>query len=402
MQKIQLEIGRGVQVKPEMISLKINSMEALFFVFVAFTFFLLPIGTSPPLISMGLAILFFILSRKAMEIKTIYKKRWFYPLLLMVLLPWIGLLYSQDMKLGFDYALKTKYWIFSIVTAGLMLDKLRVRQMVLLFWFGLLTGAFLAFLQIFRIVKPIREGFLGFGVVHTLGSMYIIVGILMASFYFKNSETIREKVAMILIIMALFFHLTVLEGRSGYLVFALLTPFIANNIMYKFSNITKIGVMFLLILSLLISPVVQKEIKHTISLVNENNVIVKGEYHPRFDRPFMYHTTMKLFIANPLKGIGTGSLRYYTNELGHPYAHPHNSLLYMAVSFGIAGLITILWLFFEMFKCGIKNRDHPLGYLVLSICLTIFLGGFLNSTILNTGTLLLLSMGYGFQNHLEP
>ncbi len=381
--------------------LRIIRNEDLFFVFIAITFFLLPTGTAPPLISIGLATILFLLSIKTIGLKTLFQKKWFFPLCLMALLPWIGLLYSKEMELGFDYALKTKYWCVSFITAGLIIDRNRVKRMVQMFWAGLLLGASLALLQLLGIMTPIREGFLGFGVVHTLVSMYIIVGILMASFYFKTGEKVFEKVSMIFVIVMLFFHLTVLEGRNGYFLFALLSPLIANNLMYKFSAITKIGVMLLLILSMAVSPIVQREIRKTDKLFREKNVIIKGEFHPNFDRPFMFHSAVKLFIANPLTGIGTGSFRHYTREKGHPSAHPHNSLLYMAVSFGIVGLIAILWFFYEMFKRGVKNRDHPLGYLVLSICLTVFLGGFLNTPILNTGTLLLLSMGYGLANRLE-
>ncbi len=385
----------------EMLPLKKIRTEKLFFVSIALTFFLLPTGTSPPLISIGLATVSFLLSIKTIDLKTFYQKKWIFPLFLMALLPWIGLLYSKEMELGIDYALKTKYWCVSLITAGLIIDNNRVKRIVQMFWTGLLLGAFLAFLQLLGVMAPIREGFLGFGVVHTLVSMYIIVGILMASFYFKTGEKAFWKVSMVFIIVFLIFHLTVLEGRNGYLVFALLSPLIANNLMYRFSAIIKIGVMILLILSIAVSPVVQNEIKKTNRLLKEKQVIIQGKYHPSFDRPFMFHSAAKLFMDNPLMGIGTGSFWYYTSEKGYPSSHPHNSLLYMAVSYGIVGLIAILWLFIEMFKRGVKNREQPLGYLVLSICLTLFLGGFLNTPILNTGTLLLLSMGYGFAKHLE-
>ncbi|MDM8539147.1 hypothetical protein QUF70_20530, partial [Desulfobacterales bacterium HSG17] len=80
--------------------------------------------------------------------------------------------------------------------------------------------------------------------------------------------------------------------------------------------------------------------------------------------------------------------------------HPHNNLLYMAVSFGMVGVIICLWLFWKMFIISWHNRGSPLGYFIFSICIVIFLGGLFDTLILNSGTSLLLPMGFGLLNHL--
>ncbi len=382
-------------------SIKTLTADDLIFSFVALTFFLLPAGTSPPLIAIGLAAIFWLLSNQFTFVTTVIRKKWFIPVIGIVLLPWIGLLYSKNMSLGLDYALKGKYWLVLFITAGLVLTEKRVTLMINFLWAGLLIGVFLALVQFLGFMKPLREGFLGFGGVHTLVSMYLIIGILMAGFYFKTAGTWEKKIGYFLLIPAFLFHLTVLEGRNGYLVFALLSPLVANNIMHRFSLATKSIVILLLVLSMALSPVVQNEVNKTITQLKEKQIILKGEFHPRFDRPFMFHTAAGLIRENPFIGTGTGSYRYYTEKLGHPSAHPHSNILYMGVSFGLIGIFVYLALFGIMFKKAMKNRQTPLGYFVLSICLTLFFGGFLNTQILNTSTLLFLTMGYGLLNHLE-
>jgi hypothetical protein len=73
----------------------------------------------------------------------------------------------------------------------------------------------------------------------------------------------------------------------------------------------------------------------------------------------------------------------------------------MAVSFGVFGVFSILWLFWTMLKISWKNRGSPTGYLVFSICIVIFLGGIFDTLIINSGTSLLLPLGYGLLNHLD-
>ena len=118
-------------------------------------------------------------------------------------------------------------------------------------------------------------------------------------------------------------------------------------------------------------------------------------------RPFILESAVKIFIEHPVIGVGTGGFKYHTKIMGSAKSHPHNNILYMAVSFGIFGIFACLWLFWKMFKVAWNEREKPLGYLVLSICMVIFLGGFFDTHILNTGTALLFAMGYGFLSHLD-
>ena len=387
-------------LKQQLSSLKQDNLD---FYLIVLTFFLLPTGTAPPLISFGLVSLVWLISGKIFHIKSIIRQSWFFPVIPFIVLPWIGLLYSQNTGLGIDYAFKTKYWVALFITAGLTFDSNRLYILLKWFWAGLLMGAFLALIQFIGIMAPIYDGHLGFGIRHTIICMYLIIGILTASFYFKNVKLWKERLVLFFLILAFVFHLTVLKGRSGYLIFGIISPFVANNLMSRFSLKIKIAASIILVCTLILSPVVREVVNSTfVELNKQKERIIAGEDIEEFPRPFMVHESIRIFITHPFIGIGTGSLTEPTKTRGRPVKHPHNNFLYMAASYGIVGIAACFWLFWKMFKISWDSRETALGYFVFSTCTVLFLGGMFDTQILNTGTLLFLSLSYGMMNHLVP
>ncbi|MDM8539304.1 hypothetical protein QUF70_21320, partial [Desulfobacterales bacterium HSG17] len=135
-------------------NLKKNSVENSIFFFVAATLFLLPIRTAFPLISIGCAFAICLFSGKLFKLKYLFKERWFIPVIFFVLLPWIGLLYSKDLDLGIDYALKTKYWIAVFLTAGFYCTEKRIETLIGVFGLSLFCGGILSFFQYVGFLKP--------------------------------------------------------------------------------------------------------------------------------------------------------------------------------------------------------------------------------------------------------
>jgi len=367
---------------------------------VALIFLLLPTGTAPPLMGVGLAGLIWLLSRQFNQIPLIIKAPWFKPMFLFLALPWIGLLYSQDMDLGVDYAMKTKYWCLIFITASLPMDDRRTALLVKALWIGLLAGALLAMAQVSDLVPMIRKEFAGFGIVHTLVCMYLLVGILMAAFYFKRAESLKAKCLLMTLLMLFALHLVVLNGRSGYLIFILISPMVAKDLMYKFSWVVKIIVTVILCFSIFTSPIVQTRLNSTIKIFKNNkDKVLHGQYVDTMPRFYILKISIDSIISHPFTGMGTGCL----SKIDSPkkgMTHPHNSILYMGVSFGLLGIISILWVFWTMFSISWRSRHTPLGYFVFSSTLVLFIGGMFDSQILNTGTLIMIAMIYGFLNIL--
>lgn len=376
--------------------------ENVIFGCIALTFLLLPTGTAPPLIGIGLACAVWIFSGRFLTSVSIVKQTWFRPVILFVVLPWIGLIYSQNLDLGMDYAMKTKYWIALFVAAGCCINEKRLFILVSALWTGLAAGAVLSMVQFSGFVKPINASYLGFGIVHTLVSMYLIIGILMAAFYFKQTEKKLKKGVLLCLILLFLFHLTVLRGRSGYLIFIFVAPLVAGDLMFRFSKKIRIGAGVLLILSIFLSPVVRNTVSDTVQglAANRENAL-HGEDIKEMPRFYILGQALNVIQQHPFLGVGTGSLTEITRPRGHEVSHPHNNFLYMGVSFGILGIISCFWLFWNMFVISWRFRETPLGYFVFSTCLVLFLGGMFDTQILNTGTLLMLSMTYGFLYHLD-
>ncbi|MCP4720937.1 MAG: O-antigen ligase family protein, partial [Desulfobacteraceae bacterium] len=288
------------------------------------------------------------------------------------------------------------------VVVGCYYSEKRFFILVSALWAGLLTGAVLALGQVLGLVEPIRAHYLGFGIVYTLVAMYLIIGILMAAFYFKQATTRQSKIGLILLILAFLFHLTVLEGRSGYLIFILVSPMVARDLMHGFSFKIKALVFGVLVLSLCLSPVVRNRVVYTFDQLKANKEkVLKGKDIKSMPRPYIIKQAIDIMKQHPLIGIGTGSLTEPTRANGHEVAHPHNNFLYMGVSFGMIGFISCFWLFWNMFARSWRFRETPVGYFVFSTCLVLFLGGMFDTQILNTGTLLLLSITYGFLHQLD-
>ncbi len=371
------------------------------FGFVALTFFFLPTGTAPPLIGIGLASVIWLFSVRISAIGRIIKQSWFAPVIFFILLPWIGLLYSKDIQLGFHYALKTKYWLVVFMSAGLVLNKDRINFLIMSFLAGLLSGVLLAMMQCIGIVRIFKEHFLGYGIVHTLLSMYLVIGILIVSFYFRKAKNQYQKLGIILVILAYIFHLAMLYGRSGYIVFVLITPLVACNIAFNGSRKKKVAVCLALILFFVSFPNVRHRIAWTNTQIKNQSALIKqGQEGTELPRFFIISRSIKLFLGHPLIGIGTGSLKYYTEKEIRVVSHPHNNILYMGVSFGIFGVFVCVWLFWNMFKISWRVKRTPLGFFIFSVCIVIFLGGIFDTQILNTGTLLMLTMTYGLLNHI--
>jgi O-antigen ligase len=157
---------------------------------------------------------------------------------------------------------------------------------------------------------------------------------------------------------------------------------------------------------LCLSPIVRDRISLSIEQItyhlNANPAAAWGrQYSNRQDRFYMWYGAGRIFLENPVFGIGTGGYQKALKERGKPddpfIAHPHNDLLYMAVCFGIAGIFAFCWFFGEIIKNAWKQRKTPLGYFVLSAALVLLTGGMFNCYLLDVGTISLLAVVTGLQ-----
>ena len=386
---------------------KMKGDTLLYFVFVL-VFFFMSLGTTLVTIFGILSLYVWLFSGKMTKLRIIVKNTWFWPVLVFMVLPWVGLLYTPDLAgIGIDYAGKSHYWLYTIAAASISFAVFSPERLIQAFLAGLALNAVVAVYQ-FAGILPLTRGyeFRGFGEGYGVLSVFLIVGMLVASYYFREAAEKKSKVLLSFLMILYFFHLVIMRGRTGYVTFVLFFPLIVHTLFRKISFL-KILLACVCVLSLMsLSPVVRERVSLSIDQLQyhlhaEEDSAWGKKYTKHQDRFYMWYGAIPIFLENPFFGVGTGGYQKALKQKGKPddpdIAHPHNNLLHMAVSYGIVGIIAYLWLFVETIRNAWQQRETPVGFFVLSTAMVIFVSGLFNTTVLDVGTLYLLAVAVGLQ-----
>jgi O-antigen ligase len=334
-------------------------------------------------------------------------QQWTIVVIVLMLLPWIGLLWAEDPAAGLKLAKKSYYWLYAFAIASLAFSRNSVTT---------LLGAFIAGLSVLTLFSLIE--FAGFGEVvkalptmykgtkHIITSLFHVFGMLVLSFYFPRVSGTRRK-GLVLFLMAVFFlSLAAGKGRIGYLAFAVLSPLIIYNIFGRIRMATIAAISALIIVALALSPTVRdraaqayEDIESYRSLDPNTSIGL---------RLVMWNAAVKVFLDSPVIGAGTGgyksAMKNYEHKNLHPayrnFSHPHNSFLYMAASYGIVGVAALVWLLALLFRNGWRCRNSALGFSMLAFALVLTTGSLTDTQILNVHTAMLFGLFAGLQGHL--
>jgi O-antigen ligase len=371
-------------------------------------FFSMSLGTTLVTIFGILTLFIWLFAGKIKTFSHIAKNSWFRPVAVFIVLPWAGLLYTPDLAgIGIDYAGKSHYWLYTITVASISFGVFSPERLIQAFLAGLALNAVVAMYQ-FAGFLPLTRGYeyRGFGEGYGVLSVFLIVGILVGSYYFGRAVEKKRKILLSLLILLYFFHLIIIKGRTGYVTFALLSPLAVHALFRKIGFLKVLLVCTCLLSLMFLSPVVRERVRLSINQLKHHMQAEEGrawgkEYTTDQDRFFMWRGAVPIFLEHPLLGVGTGGYQTAMRQRGKPgdptIAHPHNNLLHMAVSYGIVGIFVYLWLFVETTKNAWEERETPIGFFVLSASLVVFVAGMFNTTILDVGTLFLLAVAVGLQ-----
>ena len=335
---------------------------------------------------------------------------WFWPVAILILLPWIGLLYTPDRSgFGIDFATKTYYWLYAFVVAGIPFTRFSPERLMQAFFIGLAINALVAILQILGIIPKLNPVAYGLGLGSSTMAVFLPLGILMASYYFRDTNEKRKRIVYGLLMGTYFFHLISLVGRAGFLTFFVVSPLILRNLFGRLKPL-KISLVYVCLVGImLLSPSVWERIHRSIDQIkyhfNADSKLALGEgYNDEEIRLYMWGGALQIFLENPILGIGTGGYPITLHERGDPdwpiVAHPHSDLLYMAASFGIIGIFAFLWFFWELVRNAWKERDTPLGFFIFSAAIVFLISGLATSEIVDAQTGFLLALVAGLQNGL--
>jgi len=371
-------------------------------------FFFLPIATSPTVICGVFVLGVWIISGKFLrDITTWQNSKIVLPVIILIVLPWTGLMYTPLPADGFPVALKTHYWLYAIAIAPVITPRRQPDLIIKMFLLGLSLNSAISILQFAGLVhlkKGLATGLLGGSSAHIPYSLLLTTGILIASFYFLKAKSKRERLLYISAMIQYFATIGFTGGRSGYVALIVLSPFIVYNIIGQ-QHIVKILIVSVIAVSFLFSfPVVQSRFlkaKEDIVLYTQGNV--NTSIGLRFH---MWEIALSEIKKNPILGIGTAGFKksweLHKKDPSLPfYDHPHNSFLYMMVSFGIVGLVAFCTLLFVMLKRGWKCRDSALGFAVFTFTTVFIVGSLTDTQVLPFATAIALPLFTGVSEALH-
>jgi len=371
-------------------------------------FFFLPIATSPTVICGVFVLGVWVISGKFLrDITTWQNSKIILPVMILIVLPWTGLMYTPLPDDGFPVAVKTHYWLYAIAIVPVIALQRQPDLIIKMFLLGLSLNSAISILQFAGFVplkKGLATGLLGGSSAHIAYSLLLTTGILIASFYFLKAQSKRERLLYISAMIQYFATIGFTGGRSGYVALIVLSPFIVYNIIGQRHRV-KIVIVSILAVSFLFSfPVVQSRFlkaKEDIVLYTQGNV--NTSIGLRFH---MWEIALSEIKKNPILGTGTAGFKksweLHKKDPSLPfYDHPHNSFLYMMVSFGIVGLVAFCTLLFVMLKRGWKCRDSALGFSVFAFTTVFIIGSLTDTQVLPFATAIALPLFTGVSEALH-
>lgn len=377
-------------------------------------FLVMPMGTSPFTIIGFCLFSVWIFSGEFMRKREAFlSANWLLPLTAVIIIVWLGLLWSSDpFSLGLTYAKKTYYWLYAFVFATMAFMGGLDGRLIKAFLLGLFLNALVGFLQLGHLFPTFsKTGILiynGFYSGYNTLSILLVLGILMSSYSFRRAAEKRERLIYLFLMLAYFGHLMILGGRGGYLTFILLSPIIVHNIFPK--RTIKGGVLTYAVIGVLLfsSPLVRDRVTEMATGLEQNirsgrDAAFGKTYSGHVDRVYMWRYALELFIEHPILGVGTGGYRNAVLAEGGERSmdHPHSNLLYVAASFGSVGVILFAWFFWVLLRNGWRNRETPIGFFILASTLVILVGGLTDTHIVDAGAAFLLATTTGLQASLK-
>ncbi|MCE5311731.1 MAG: O-antigen ligase family protein [Nitrospiraceae bacterium] len=359
-------------------------------------FFFLPLATSPAVIASSLAIGIWLLSGSFVRDRHRWlHQNWTIPLAAFMILTIIGLLWTNNMTDGLEIVSKSRYWLLAFVVASSTINEKIFRQYATAFVAGLLILSAFSILTYSGVVSTAIKLPTIFSGKSITASLFLVLGILFLSFEYKLRSQLKHRLIIISLILILFFTLSICGGRIGHVAFILLSPWLIFN-MLKDPGILKIALLSIISVALLMaSPTVQDRASMAVKNVQDNDINSSIGI-----RLHMWEGGSKIFIRNPLFGVGTGgypaAMEHYkkpglTKENITP-KHPHNSYIYIAASYGITGLMIFLWLIYTIIKNGWNRRTSIVGQSILGYSLIFCIGSLTDTLILSVSHAPLLAL----------
>lgn len=313
---------------------------------------------------------------------------WLPPAALIMLLPAVGLLWTVEPAPNVVSLLhRSHYWIYAGAFACLAGASHRPRQLCI----ALITG-----IQLLAVTLLItRAGWLPTTSVienlllkgYLVYSLLLVLAMLLLSFLFRREQDRWLRLVILALLAVDVAALSMLNGRNGYLAFALLAPILLLNLVGWRHWLTATVGALLLIGSLSFSTTVRERV---MLIIKESRQFEQGDYAEVRktsvgQRLTYWQGSLQIIREHPLIGVGTGGYpeamkRLYPQEPGR-FSHAHNYYLVLATQYGLLGLVLFIWLCWVTVRRAWPCRDRWGGFAVLSVLAVLGIGCLTDATL---------------------
>lgn len=364
-------------------------------------FFFLPISKALLFLSLAAAFALFMASGGFGDAVRRWRTLpWVAPALILAALPVLSLAVHDDRAAVLSHFGLSYYWLLAF---GVFLAA--SRYPVLPWLRAFLAGVFAAFVfdvgaRMELSALPWMPAALGN---YILYSQLLAMAIVLMSVLYRH-EASRNMRLLYLLGMAVFYAALLSgKGRSGMLAVLVLLPFVFFNLFPRASTAKVLMVCVAAAGVLLMSPRVQTRIE---AAVNDFRLmqteVTETSLGYRYE---MWRTAAAVIREHPLAGAGPEGFNkkwHSTPRTGEGigFVEPHNAFLYYASSYGLPGIMALVWLYAALLRTGWKRRVTLEGGVLFAFAVVCMVGSFTNTMFRGTVSHAWLMLFIGLQGGL--
>jgi len=366
------------------------SSQCALMICVCLSFFSMPVGTAPLTICSLAALAVWLLSGSCCRDRARWlDQEWRLPLFALVLLPWLALLWTPlPAAQAVRFAERSHYWLFAFVAASALTSERTVRNVLTCFVSGTAIIAFIRFLHFHGIISQTTYLHRAFFNSYITFSLLVVIAIALLGYFYRDTSSQTGRFVILVLMIGFVLALTELNGRSGYLALALLSPWICSAMFGRCRLIAILCGLLLLGTLMLTSHRVRERVALVPAEIEQYYQSGGHSESSVGDRLMIWGDALKIFMQHPLVGAGTGAFQLEANRINpaNKFPHPHNSYLYIAANFGLLGIVLYGWCCLVRLKGAWRDRWNLSGSSTLAFPAVILIGSLTDTQVLSTAT----------------
>lgn len=364
-------------------------------------FFFLPISKALLLLTLTGAFALFILSGDFIAACRRWRTfQWIAPALCLAAFPLPSLFVHNDATVGWSHLGLSYYWLIAFA-AFLAATVYPVLPWIRAFVVGVFCTFCYAIVTATGVISlPWAPAGLGN---YILYSQLLATAVVLLSVVYRHEDDRRLRALYLLVMAAFYAGLLAGDGRSGLLAVLVLLPFVFFNIFPRSNTVTVLAVCAVATAVLLASPRVQARIEAAANdLRLLQTEVTETSLGYRYE---MWRTAAAVIRENPVLGAGPDGFNKMWHSTprtgeGLGFVEPHNAFLFYASSYGVPGLVALVWLYGAVLLTAWRRRETLEGSAVFAFAVICIVGSATNTMFRGTVSHVWLMLFIGLQGGL--